>query len=341
MPGAQQAPAKRRDEHDPNSLLQDLAAPAAPVPKKEERSEVSPLQTYKSDVERSIEDRGVSVVSIAAAEAERRGKQAQTPEAKKEEWKIFGMNLVMVLGGVVLIAAALGVIAYLVLRPTTVAGPQTPAAPLVTVDDTAVVLAESPSTRDALVTSIASAVQNTRLSIGLIEWLYIGNRAADGSLTELPVQTLLGTLSPNLPPELARTLQPTYLLGVHSFDQNQAFLLLQVDSYGTAYAGMLAWERTMRGDLNPVFNRTPSPQINSATTSPAQAASIQQFIQTGFVDKVAANRDTRALLNDSGDILLLWTMLGRNIILITTNEFTLREVVARMNVAPIVPILGR
>jgi len=53
------------------------------------------------------------------------------------------------------------------------------------------------------------------------------------------------------------------------------------------------------------------------------------------------NRDTRSYLNSSGDILLLWTFLGRNIILITTNEYTLREVLSRMSSAPVVPIPGR
>ena len=344
-PPAQRINAGALLEQEQTAELPKAETPVSPpVAPKQERSEVAALQTYKGDVEKSVEDRGVSVVSIAAAEAERRGKQGQAPEIKKEERRIFGMNLLMVLGGVVLIAAALGAGAFVFLRPTTVAGPQTPVAPFISVDNTTLVAADT-SSRDALITNIAAAVQSTRLSLGLIEWLYVAPRAADGSTgPELGIQDLLGVIAPNLPAELARTLQPTYLLGVHSFDQNQAFLILQTDSYGLAYSGMLSWERTMRGDLHPVFNRTPSPHTNpvgvGASPTTTEVASAP-FFNTSFVDKVVENRDTRALLNEQGDILLLWTMLGRNIILITTNEYTLREVVARMNVAPIVPIPGR
>ena len=321
------------------ALLEQEVQAASPKP---ERPEVSPLQTYKGDVEKSIEDRGVSVVSVAAAEAARRGKLGATSEAKKEAQKKFNMSLLMVLGGVALIVAALGVATAIFLRPTTATGPRFPVPPSISADETALVLADT-SSRDTLMTAIAGAVQSTKLSLGLIEWLYIGLQRPGSPLTQLPAQDLIGTIAPNVPPELLRTLQPTYLLGVHSFDQNQAFLILQTDSYATTYSGMLSWERTMRGDLYPVFDRTPSPHLNPAAgqATSTEASSTTQFIQTGFVDKVVENRDTRVLLNKQGDILLLWTMLGRNIILITTNEYTLREVVARMNVAPIVPIPGR
>ncbi len=336
---AKQESPLRRDKHDPNSSVEIPASPTPPPPKAE-RPEVSPLQTYKSDVERSVEERGVSVVSVAAAEAERRGKQGQTPETVKEARKIFGMNVAMVSAGVVLILLAAGVVAFILLRPTTLPGPQTLTAPFMSVDDTALVVADT-SSRDALVTNIAAAVQSAHLSLGLIEWLYIAPPGGGGAvMPEITLQELLGIIAPDLPPELLRTLQPTYLFGVHSFDQNQAFLLLQTDSYETAYSGMLSWERTMRADLNPIFVRNPSPHTTTTNTT-AQASSTPQFIQTGFVDKVVENRDTRVILNPQGDILLLWTMLGRNTILITTNEYTLREVVSRMNVAPIVPIPGK
>ena len=101
---------------------------------------------------------------------------------------------------------------------------------------------------------------------------------------------------------------------------------------------MLDWERTLNTDLLPLFSRNPSPKPQGA---PAPASATPQFLQTSFVDKVVENRDTRAYLNSAGDILLLWTFLGRNIILITTNEYTLREVLSRMSSAPVVPIPGK
>src|ERR1700690_3100915 len=62
-------------EQEQNATMvptQPAAAPVAPTPKKEE-SLVQPLETYKSDIEHLVQDKNVSVLSIAAAEAERRG----------------------------------------------------------------------------------------------------------------------------------------------------------------------------------------------------------------------------------------------------------------------------
>src|SRR3990167_5838919 len=110
---------------DPASFLlpkkETPASPTTAVPKpKEERPEVSPLQTYRSDIEHVVHDgQGVSVVSIAAAEAARRGQepiQQETAEEKKAKWN----SVAMIAGGVALVLLACGVVAAIFLRPTTV-----------------------------------------------------------------------------------------------------------------------------------------------------------------------------------------------------------------------------
>lgn len=328
-------------EQEQNATLPKLESATPPAPKVDQ-PEVSPLQTYRGDVEKSVSERGVSVVSVAAAEADRRGKQGRSSETQQKDRRILGANIAMTSAGVVLVVLAVGVVSFIFLRPTSVEGPQTLVAPLISVDETAVVPSDT-SSRDATVANIAAAVQGARLSLGLVEWLYVAPPTT-GTPQQLTVQELLSTIAPNVPPNLLRTLQPTYLLGVHSFDENQAFLLLQTDSYETAYSGMLGWEYWMYGDLKPIFNRKPSVQLTTNTDSSATstvASNSAQFFNTGFVDKVVENRDARVILNDKGDLLLLWTMLGRNLILITTNEYTLREVVSRINVAPVVPIPSR
>ena len=318
-----------------------LVSPATAVPKpKEERLEVSPLQTYRSDIEQVVHDgQGVSVVSIAAAEAARRGQEPiqETAEEKKAKWN----SVAMIAGGVALVLLAGGVVAAIFLRPTTVPIADMPKAPFIFADNTALVpLPADQGTHDMLMTYVQAARQSVKLPVGLIEWLYVAWPAAQegAAPAQLRASEFLQILAPNAPPELLRTLSANYLLGVHSFEENQPFLLLQVDSYELAYKAMLDWERTLNTDLLPLFSRNPSPKPQGA---PAPASTTPQFIRTSFVDKVVENRDTRSYLNSSGDILLLWTFLGRNIILITTNEYTLREVLSRMSSAPVVPIPGR
>jgi len=50
----------------------ETAAPAPDKPKDE--SFVKPIETYQSDIEKLVQDKNVSVLTIAAAEAERRSK---------------------------------------------------------------------------------------------------------------------------------------------------------------------------------------------------------------------------------------------------------------------------
>ncbi len=309
--------------------------PAAPA-----ESGVKSLQTYRGDFESVVNEKGVSVVSVAAAEAERRGKQPLSQETAEEK-DSRQRSWAMIIGGVALVLIALGVIAVILLRPTTVAPSAAPQAPFITVDDSVLVpVPAGQNSRDEVMTDLQAARARTKLSLGLVEWLYLAEPSSvqDGVARPISITELLGIIAPKAPPEILRTLSGKYIIGLHSFDENQPFLLMQVDSYETAYAGMLAWEDTMRSDLAPFFNRNPSP------TTPGQApvaSSTPQFLQTGFVDKVVENRDTRVIQNDNGDILLLWTFLGRNAVLITTNEYTLREVLSRLTAAPVVPIPGK
>ena len=322
-------------------------APAEPPTPKEERPVVSPLQTYRGDVEQAVgEGKGVSVISIAAAEAERRSKKPLLQQTKDVIHDYYRSSA-MLAGGAVLVLLAVGALAFVFLRPTTVSVPGAPNAPFIFVDDTVLVPVPAQSTRDTLMKSLQDANKSVTLSIGLIEWLYVAEPAGQdgGAPRQLTASALLQMFSPQIPLELLRTLSTTYLIGVHSFEENQPFLLLQVDSYETAYRAMLDWEHTLRADLLPLFGRNPSPRIKAdapvgspTSTSVGAEPAPTQLTNTGFVDKVVENRDTRAYLNDAGDILLLWTFLGRNIILITTNEFTMREVLSRLNTAPVVPV---
>ena len=305
-----------------------------PAPK----SEVSPLQTYRGDIEQVVQEgKGVSVVSIAAAEAERRGKMPlinKTPEEIKASLK----NWSMIAAGVALVLLAAGALAVVFVRQTTVLNiAEKPPAPFIFVDEVVPVMVKTgQGEKGNIMSSLQTARRSVKLSVGLIEWLYLTKQPQQEGAA--PVQAgiteLLQTIAPQIPPELMRTIEPTYLIGIHSFEENQPFLLLRVDSYETAYAGMLLWERTLQKDMLPFFSRNPSPKLQGAASP---ASTTPQLLQTSFVDKVVENRDTRAYLNDAGDVLLLWTVLGRNIILITTNEYTLREVISRLNTAPVIP----
>ena len=281
-------------------------------------------------------------MQIAAAEAVKREEPVAAEPASQEEKTGIGKNVVMILLGAVLLAVGSAGIAYVFLRP----GPidqvlGNPQAPFIKVDATQIVfLTPEDRTRGSVMGKLENARQATALSLGLIGRLYPA--APPTSAESAPIltnlQTILTTLSSNIGGEFVRSIDPYYYtLAVHSFDENQSLLIFKVDSYGSAYAGMLAWERSMYNDLQPLFHRTPRPRIigeESTTTAP-----IIQVLGTKFVDRVVENRDSRVMQNEAGDILLLWTFLDRFTVAITTNEHTLREIITRFDDITIVPEL--
>lgn len=331
-----------------------------PVPASE--TSLHPLQTYKSDIESLVQKGGVSEVSIAAAEATRRGSgggkdEAAASAAEPRVWKKWLYGAL----GVLLVGAALALVAYVLLRQTSV--PLTPTgaqAAIIFVDESKVVSVTPP--RAAAMQALVAARDATDIPLGLIARLVVVHPAVAGQDPAVwgPAE-LLTLLAPTIPIELVRTLSPEYLLAVHSFDEEQAVLLLRTDSYEVAYRGMLEWEPTLFQDLSPLFVRTPpvhlnqtpapaavpaAPAATSTATSTAVATStptstaptIQAVINTGFMDKIVENRDTRVVQNAAGDILLLWTFLDRNTIVIVTNDATLREVISRVARAPVISV---
>lgn len=325
--------------------------PAQQSPK--EIPTVQPLETYQGAIEQVMKGTNASIVSIAAAEAQRRAQKGRdkTPEAPvvpmRERLTSFFKKFSMIAAGGILLAVATGAIAYLLLRPTTVPVAVAPTAPFISVDDTkSVALSSTEPTRD-LMGKLVAARGGVSLSLGLIARLVpsVSSTTTDGTVvTPMNAQAFLSTVAPNIPPNLLRTIRPTYLLGVHVYDTNQPFLILSVDSYQEAFSGMLSWEYYMQNDLAPLFTYVPSPHINPATipaTATTTASSTPEelpFVHATFIDKIVENHDARVLQNTAGDIYLLWTFIDRNTLVITTNGATLREIISRLQNAPVTAV---
>jgi hypothetical protein len=295
---------------------------------------IAPLQTYQTDVERVISQKNVSGIDIVAAESARSQKTntvfSFTPSF---DWSKFKKSIILA-GGALLILASASILYYVFLRPVpTVPGYASLKTPFIAVDETQVlVLAPQQFTRSTVMTNLESIKEKTSISLGLMSRIYV-TVSTSTIKNDLPpaidIQSLLSVIAPNAPSEFLRTLDPEYyVLGVHVFDGNQAFLMLRVDSYEQAFSGMLAWERTLAQELAPLFTRTPRPKIPeelSASSTPL----APQISPTLFRDQIVENHDTRVILGEQGDILLLWTFLDRDTLILTTNDATLRELVSR------------
>lgn len=354
-----------RTSDDEGAKTVTAAVPPAPPTPKPEQPLVKPLQTFQGDIASLVDEKNISVVSIASAEAERRGTQPlQSDQAplNQEARSAWLRKAAFMAGGVMLIAGALGIGAYIFIRMQPVPISEQFPAPFMLVDETRTIQVAPGDTRASLMQTLDTARKEMALSLGLVARLQVVQPTAAGDgLQEIGAPEFLQMLAPQIPAQLVRTLEPQMLLGVHSFDENQAFMILKADSYETAYSGMLAWEGSMRGDLTPLFTRTPAVRAlpvppapiqpvgtttasstSAATTTAALATSTStinpndlatgyQIFQGNFLDQVVENHDARVVINQNDDILLLWTFLDRSTIVVTTNAQTLKEVISRIS----------
>ena len=325
---------------------------------------VKSIETYQGDIEGVVKDKNISILSIAAAEAERRGSQqisggaASTPSGMPGAKTLTSIALYVL--GFVFLAGASGALAYILERPTSVGAPAAaPTAPFIAVDDTKDITIAPTATRASVMSTLTAAKEATALSLGLMSRLLVTVASTTPSGTQgleaLSAQSFFTLIAPDMPQALLRAINPNYLLGVHVYDNNQPFIIMSVDSYEQAYAGMLAWEPSMQQDLSPLFNYTPpvhipeeqvgastvstsSPQANAAASTTPPASPVAP---TGFVDSIVENHDARVIQNSTGDITLLWTFLDRNTLVITTQGATLREIISRLQEAPVTSSTGQ
>lgn len=321
------------------TLLKPEPPPAPQPPKpKEEELMVRPIETYQGDIEKLVQKKNVSSITIAAAEATRRT-EAPPPTPAASGGQRWLIRVLILTGAFILFVGALLVLifAFSLIRPLPPI--ENTQGSLIFVDDAqAIVIAEVGTSRAAFMQALMREREASALSLGLIGEFYItqASTTPEGKEVYIPfnAQQFISLLSIVVPAELVRTIRPTpYLLGVHSFEDNQAFLILEVDSYQQGYSGMLKWEESMERDLTPLFTRTTRmhiPEENISTSTPPAS----QVLRSKFVDTVVEGRDVRAILNESGDTLLLWTFLDQDTVLITTNPNTLREIVSRFTTAP-------
>jgi len=98
---------------------------------------------------------------------------------------------------------------------------------------------------------------------------------------------------------------------------NQTILLMKLDSFDNAYAGMLAWEPAMREDLLPLF----------------QSSEVLQSIPSGasWSDVSIKNKDARVLRDASGKTRLIYSFYNQNLLIITGSEGALKTVITELD----------
>lgn len=281
--------------------------PTSPNPESKLRS----VRTFQADVAESIKHNKTSVVSVVLAEQARRQKLADlsSPKSKK--------NIAFIAISLILLSVG-GISIYLFYKKSS-----EPAVVEVAKKIPSLVLAENLKpisvtglSSEMLAKTISTEVNTANNKLDTIENVYFFE--GDGKeAVPISFQRLLFFLDNRMPPQLLRSLNKGFMFGIHTYNGNHPFLLLQTNFYENTFAGMLVWEQYMARDLFPIFGIV-------------KKQDSQVFLRN-FEDRTIKNRDARILKDDNGDILMFYVFKDKNTLIITNSEFTMDEVMRRLN----------
>ncbi|OGZ03978.1 MAG: hypothetical protein A2648_00020 [Candidatus Lloydbacteria bacterium RIFCSPHIGHO2_01_FULL_41_20] len=275
------------------------------------------IRTFESDIATAMKEKKGSVIKIAIAEQTKKSSEKEIEgKVSKRNYIFLGLTLISILGG-------LGFIGFVVWQKigNEIAPIEAVVAPLIAAEKQKEIeitgLSES-----KIIAKIDEEMGNRTLRLDTIENIYLTETIGETkeAMAKEPITTekLFSIIGARIPSVLLRSLGPKFMLGVHVFNGNSSFLILKTDFYENAFLGLLKWENEMPEDL--------LPPLGVKLTN-----ENRYLLDVGFRDITIKNIDSRAILDQSGKAILIYSIPNKDTIVITTGEDTLSEVVNRLN----------
>lgn len=277
--------------------------------------DVRALHTLKDDLQDVVRNKKISLVRAVALEEDKRHHpriEDELPAPKRSLRAPIILTLSFFLFGAAALAGT-----YYVLQDRT-ADPLQNNSQLLFAERAVPVDIGSLAPAD-LRREIASARTAGGLPLGAIMQI-VPARAAGDSYTPVMFSEFLQAVGARAPGELVRALGNEFFFGIHTVDENAPVIVVPVTSYERAFAGMLEWEKTMNGDLSPMFTAVPMQTVSSDGL----------LVERTFTDDVIRNYDVRILRDESGVIQLFYSFPTRNLLIIAESEYSFAELLSRL-----------
>ena len=282
----------------------------------------SPIHTYTSDVSKAVKTENTSVIRIAVKEQERKEKERK--EIEKIDNKRSRVNVFMITASILFIFFGAGLFYYFIY----VKKPNAPA-PVVIVDrgllgeEMKIEVALAENRDDAIRQLAAETSKGVRPSS--VKTIVVKDKTGE---RQISASEFISLVAFNAPPLFLRSLVPEYAFGV-SGESASVFIVLKIDSFENAFAGMLKWEKDIEDDLEEVFHISGDTILSNAT-------STKIIKPRKFEDVVIKNNDVRVLRDGQEGIVFLYTFIGKDTLILTTRLETLEELTERMRRAELV-----
>jgi hypothetical protein len=294
------------------------------------------VRTYKSDLESAIQTNHLSSINIAIAENQKMHRvilpeqsgvdsedngSAGNPKYRK----ILILSAILVIFGIIAIITV-----YLLSVSTTQQAIITREFPaLITTEVTNESNLETIS-KNILIDTLAGKINSTKVPQNNFYATFIttGSTTAKKLISSTEFITLTKLDVPSL---LKRTLLPNYMIGSYSYGVNFPFIIFRTSSFENTYTGMLDWEKSLEKDLTILF-RLPGYDAPRGIAEQLTAVNFKKF-----EDAVVSNKDVRLIRNEAGKIILIYGIVDKTTVIITTSDTAFKEIVNRLNKEKAIP----
>ncbi len=306
----------------PDSSQNSANTPPTPIPPSENSSGILPpkrgtIRTFRMDVASEISSKNITEADIALAEEKRRRDTgARRLSGSRLGFELPSLKTVGAIGIALLALLFLTAFIYDLVHPEegTDTAQRAPESIIFAEKATKVDLSSAKSLADAQkeiekARNAGSGKKNT------VEYLYFSIK--NGSSEQiLDTQTFFSALLPQAPNPLTRSLGKPFMYGVYTSSEKTPFLLLSLDSYESAYAGMLSWEERLHYDILPLLGGNPNEKLRQ---------------ELSWKDDTLRNTDIRREVDAGGNSILLYSFLDRKTLLITQSDVVFYEVLGRLH----------
>lgn len=281
--------------------------------------DVRALHTLKDDLQDVVRDSKVSLVRAVALEEEKRhrptiSEQEEAAAAAPRRTAAPILTIFLFLLG----AAALGG-TYYVLNDRTVTA-QAPVTSQILFAEQVVPLSIDGLAAPDIRREIANARNAGTLILGAILQIVPVRSAGPESQAIVSFGDFMSAIGARPPEELVRALSSDFFFGIHTVDENAPLFIIPVVSYERAFAGMLAWEKTINSDLAPMFSAVPMQTVGPDGI----------LVERKFEDTVIRNFDVRTLKDESGTIQLFYSFPTRDFLIIAESQYSFAELLSRL-----------
>ena len=309
---------KEKKEYKPNLNKENL--------KNEKNPPLKTIRTFQEDIAKTLKESKTSLTKIVLTEKDKQRKKERSEEVKptKNHKMIIGLIVVVV------IAIMTTTTIYLFMAKD---NPNTPKQitelkiPTIIFPNYQKEIYLTSLKRNKINASIENQKKEVSIPLGQIIQLYLTRKdtseqymveKTDDFKLLLTSKVFFETLDSDIPKTLIRSFRPEMMFGFHSSLGNNPFLIIKVNSYETAFAGMLEWEKGILDDIFPIFKKE---------------GSKIDLLNYKFEDIVISNKDVRAILNSEGDLEFGYSFADKNTLILVNNETTLQEIFRRLRIS--------